>query len=81
MEYREFTAKTVDDAITDACQSLSVTSDKLEYEIMLNLRKKEASFNEISKNILSTFERFCALKISSFDDVLEIDKKIRQELK
>lgn len=41
----------------------------------------EVAFNEISKNILSTFERFCALKISSFDDVLEIDKKIRQELK
>ena len=34
MEYREFTAKTVDDAITDACQSLSVTSDKLDYVVV-----------------------------------------------
>ena len=34
MEYREFSAKTVDDAITEACQSLSVTSDRLEYEVL-----------------------------------------------
>ena len=34
MEYREFSAKTVDDAITEACQSLSVTSDRLEYEVV-----------------------------------------------
>ena len=34
MDYREFTAKTVDDAITDACQSLSVTSDKLDYVVI-----------------------------------------------
>ena len=34
MEYSEFTGKTVDDAITEACQSLMVTSDKLDYEIV-----------------------------------------------
>ena len=34
MEYREFTAKTVDDAITEACTSLSVTSDKLDYVVI-----------------------------------------------
>ncbi len=34
MEYKEFTAKTVDDAITEACQSLSVTSDKLDYVVI-----------------------------------------------
>lgn len=34
MDYREFTAKTVDDAITDACQSFSVTSDKLDYVVI-----------------------------------------------
>ena len=35
MEYKEFTAKTVDDAITDACMAFSVTSDKLDYEVVL----------------------------------------------
>lgn len=34
MDYKEFSAKTVDDAITEACKSLGVTSDKLEYEVI-----------------------------------------------
>lgn len=34
MEFTEFSAKTVDDAITEACQKLMVPSDKLEYEIV-----------------------------------------------
>ena len=34
MEFVEFTAKTVDDAITAACQKFLVTSDRLEYEVM-----------------------------------------------
>ena len=29
MDFVEFSAKTVDDAITEACQKLTVTSDKL----------------------------------------------------
>ncbi len=34
MDYTEFSAKTVDDAITEACQKLSITSDKLDYVIV-----------------------------------------------
>jgi len=34
MDFIEFSAKTVDDAITEACQKLTVTSDKLEYEVI-----------------------------------------------
>lgn len=34
MEYIEYKGKTVDDAITEACQALTVTSDKLEYEVV-----------------------------------------------
>lgn len=34
MEYIEVTGKTVDDAITEACQKLMVTSDKLDYEVI-----------------------------------------------
>ena len=33
-EYIEVSAKTVNEAITEACRKLSVTSDKLEYEVM-----------------------------------------------
>lgn len=34
MEFMEITAKTVNDAITEACRRLSVTSDKLDYDIL-----------------------------------------------
>ena len=34
MEFIEVSAKTVNDAITEACQKLGVTSDKLEYEVV-----------------------------------------------
>ena len=33
-EYREFSAKTVSDCITDACMTFSVTSDRLDYEVV-----------------------------------------------
>ena len=33
MEFVEFTGKNVDEAITEACQKLEVTSDKLIYEV------------------------------------------------
>lgn len=39
MEWREFTAKTVDEALTGALVELGVTSDQIEYEIM----EKESS--------------------------------------
>ncbi len=34
MDYIEFSAKTVNDAITDACQKFVVTSDKLDYVVV-----------------------------------------------
>ena len=34
MEFIEISAKTVNDAITEACQKLGVTSDKLEYQVV-----------------------------------------------
>lgn len=34
MEFKEFSAKSVNDAITEACRTFSVTSDKLEYEVI-----------------------------------------------
>ena len=34
MDYVEYKGKTVDDAITEACQALTVTSDKLDYEVV-----------------------------------------------
>lgn len=34
MEFIEVSAKTVDEAVLEACQQLSITSDKLEYEVV-----------------------------------------------
>ena len=34
MEYREFSAKNVNDAITEACQYFTITSDKLDYVVV-----------------------------------------------
>ena len=34
MDYVEFTAKSVNDAIIDACQKFTVSSDKLEYVVV-----------------------------------------------
>ncbi|MCR5476068.1 MAG: protein jag [Lachnospiraceae bacterium] len=34
MEYKEYTGKTLSDAITEACQKLTVTSDRLDYEVV-----------------------------------------------
>ena len=34
MDYKEFTAKTVDEAITKACLELGVTSDRLDYDVI-----------------------------------------------
>ena len=57
MDFKEFSAKTVDDCITEACQSLSVTSDKLEYEVIeegstgfLGLKSKPAVIKARVKN-------------------------------
>ncbi|MBQ7615334.1 MAG: protein jag [Butyrivibrio sp.] len=36
MEYREFSAKNLDDAITEACEAFMVTSDRLDYEVVSN---------------------------------------------
>ncbi len=72
MEYLEFTAKTVDDAITEACQKLSITSDKLDYVVVeegstgfLGLKSKPAIIKAKVKDSLED-------KVKAFlDDVFE----------
>ena len=57
MDYKEFSAKTVDDAITEACQSLKVTIDKLDYVVVdegstgfLGIKSKPAVIKAKVKN-------------------------------
>lgn len=71
MDYREFTAKTVADAITDACQSFSITSDKLDYVVVeegstgfLGLKSKPAVIKaKVKDSLEDTVKAF-------LDDVL-----------
>ncbi len=82
MEFVEFTAKTVDDAITAACQKFLVTSDKLEYEVIeegstgfLGFNSKPAkikakvkeSIEDKAKNFLE--DVFAAMKMTVVIDV------------
>ena len=82
MEFIEVSAKTVDDAITEACQKFSVTSDKLEYEVIeegsagfLGLGSKSAvikarvksSVKDIAKDFLN--DVFEAMKLTVVIDI------------
>ena len=60
MEYIEVSAKTVSEAITEACQKLSVTSEKLVYEVIdegsngfLGLGSKPAVIKAAVKNSIT----------------------------
>lgn len=82
MDFIEVTAKTIDDAITEACEKLSVTSDRLEYEVVeegssgfLGIGAKSAvirakvknSVEDIAKNFLD--EVFKAMNMEVLVDV------------
>lgn len=60
MEYTKFSAKTVNDAITEACKALGVTSDKLVYKVVeegsngfLGIGAKDAVIEAAVKNSVS----------------------------
>lgn len=61
MEYKEFTGKTVDDAITEALVSFGTTSDKIEYEVV----------EEGSNGLLGLFSKKNAVIRARCKDTLE----------
>lgn len=95
MDFIEITAKTVDDAITEACEKLSVTSDKIDYEVIeegssgfLGIGAKSAiikvkvkgSIEDVAKNFLN--EVFEAMNMNVLVDVKfeEDDKNLNIDL-
>lgn len=95
MEYIEISAKTVNDAIIEACQKLEVSSDKLEYEVIdegaagfLGIGAKPAvikarakcSVSDDAKNFLN--DVFAAMKMVVVVDVQynEDEKNMNIEL-
>jgi len=95
MEYIQISAKTVNDAITEACQKLGVTSDKLEYEVIeegsngfLGIGAKPAvikavvkcSIEDIAKNFLKDVFEAMDLVVVVEVDYDEEDKEMDIDL-
>lgn len=89
MEYMEFSAKTVSDAITEACQKLEVTSDRLDVEVV---EEGSAGFLGIgSKMALIKARIKCSLKdnaknflnevFEAMDMTVVVDVKYNEEEK
>ena len=75
MEYKEFTAKNVDDAITEACESLCVTSDKLDYEVVSNGSSGFLGLNSKPAIIKARVKEEKKEEIS-LDDIKLVDTKV-----
>lgn len=72
MEFREFSAKTVSDCITDACTTFSVPSDRLEYEVVT---EGSSGFMGIGAKLATIKAR---VKEESFEEVAEARKKVKE---
>lgn len=70
MEYIEVSAKSVNDAITEACQKLGVASDKLEYEVV-----EEGSAGFLGIGAKPTVIKAC-IKCSIEDDARNFLKEV-----
>ncbi len=87
MDFEKFTAKTVADAITDACTSFSVTSDKLEYEVIeegsngfLGIGSKDAVIMAKVKNsVTDTAKEFLNNVFNAMNLTVVIDIKYNAE--
>lgn len=87
MDYIEITAKTVDDAITEACKKLTVPSDHLEYEVIeegstgfLGFKSKNAVIKARVKNSVEDVAREFLLKLfAGMDMMVSIETKFDEE--
>ena len=87
MDFVEFSAKTIDDAITEACQKLTVTSDKLEYEVVeegssgfLGIGAKPAVIKARIKNsVADKAKEFLKKVFDAMNIVVVIDVKYDEE--
>lgn len=70
MDFIEVSAKTVNDAITEACQKLSVTSDKLEYEVI----------EEGSTGFLGIGSKAAVIKARVKEENVSVDEKAKNFL-
>ena len=89
MEYIEVSAKTVNDAIIEACQKLSVTSDKLEYEVIeegstgfLGIGARPAIIKAcVKRSVEDTAKNFLKDVFEAMDLVVVVEVKYDEEEK
>ena len=89
MDYKEFSAKTLDDAITEACKELGVTSDKLEYEVVnegstgfLGIGSKDAIIKaRIKSSIIDNAKAFLNEVFAAMNMVVVINAEYDSENK
>ena len=70
MEWKEFTAKTVDEALTNAMLELKTTEDNLEYEII----EKDTS------GFLGLFSKPATIRVKEKKDIEEIAKNFLEDM-
>ncbi len=88
MEYKSFSAKTVDDAITMACQEFLVTSDKLDYDVVeegssgfLGIGSKPAVINaKVKEEVVEVDGIKTVVKVTDNIDVCEVAKNFLKEV-
>lgn len=95
MEYIEFSAKTVDDAIIEACSKFSITREKLEYEVVeegssgfLGIGSKpatikartKATIDDIAKDFLTEVFNAMGLEVAINIKYDEFDKTMNIDL-
>ncbi len=89
MEYIEITAKTVNEAIIEACQKLGITSDKLDYEVIdegsagfLGIGAKPAKINACAKcSIEDNAKQFLNDVFEAMDITVVVNVKYDEEAK
>ncbi|MDE7285897.1 MAG: protein jag, partial [Lachnospiraceae bacterium] len=87
MEYIDFTAKTVNDAITEACQKFVVTSDKLDYIVVeegssgfLGIGSKPAMIKaRVKGSVADKAKEFLNEVFSAMNMVVVIDVKYNED--
>lgn len=89
MEYIEVSAKSVNDAIIEACQKLGVASDKLEYEVVeegsagfLGIGAKPATIKACIKcSVENDAKNFLKEVFAAMDMIVEVDVQYKEEEK
>lgn len=87
MDYKEFSAKTVDDAITEACKEFGVASDKLDYEVVnegstgfLGIGSKEALIKaKIRSSVIDNAKAFLNEVFAAMNMVVVINVEYDSE--